>query len=274
MIKRASLRVPLRHWRAATGSEGLGTRAVPEETPVAFTYRGCSYAVMMATPADLEDFARGFSLSEGLIASADEITAIDIRPREEGVVLDIGLAAAALDRFWERRRFLAGPSGCGLCGIESIAEALRPVRPVTGTRRFSPRDVAAAVAALPAEQTLGRETRAVHAAALWQPEGGIVALREDIGRHNALDKLIGAAAAAKIVVANSILLLTSRLSVELIQKAATAEASTVVGISAPTALAIRTAQAVDMTLIGVARDDGFEIFTKPSRVASERAHAA
>ena len=271
MMRATSLRVARRQWRAASASETLGGRAVPEETPVAFTYRGCSYAVMMATPADCEDFAYGFSLSEGLISSAQEITAIEIRPRDEGVVVDVDLAPAALDRLWERRRFLAGPSGCGLCGIESIGEALRAVPHVPRACCFAPEGIAAAIAALPRHQTLGRETRAVHAAALWQPSGGILALREDIGRHNALDKLIGAAVRADIAVSESILLLTSRISVELIQKAAMAAASVVVGISAPTALAIRTAEAAGITLIGIAREDGFEIFTEPSRIALKRA---
>ncbi len=271
MTGATSLRVPRRQWRAAGVSEDLGSRAVPEEVPVAFTYRGCSYAVMMATPADLEDFAHGFSRSEGLISTALEITAIEIRSRADGGVVDIDLAPAALDRFWERRRFLAGPSGCGLCGIESIGEALRPVPRVPRGCAFAPEDIAAAMAALPRHQPLGRETRAVHAAALWQPSAGILALREDIGRHNALDKLIGAAERGGIAIAASMLLLTSRISVELIQKAAMAGATVVVAISAPTALAIRTAEGAGMTLIGIARDDGFEIFTEPSRIAPRRA---
>ncbi len=271
MTRATSLRVRRRQWLAASAGENLGSRAVPEEVPIAFTYRGCSYAVMMATPADLEDFAHGFSRSEGLISTAQEITATDIRPRGKGIVVDIDLAPAALDRFWERRRFLAGPSGCGLCGIESIGEALRPVPRVPRARSFAPEDIAAAMTILPRHQSLGRETRAVHAAALWQASGGILALREDIGRHNALDKLIGAAARGGIAIAESMLLLTSRISVELIQKAAMAGASVVVGISAPTALAIRTAESAGMTLIGIARDDGFEIFTEPSRIPCERA---
>jgi FdhD protein len=261
MMEQASQRIPRRQWRFAAASESLGTRAVPAEVPVAFTYRGSSYAVMMATPADLEDFARGFTLTEGLISSVRDIGGIDVRPQDEGIVLDIDLAAAAMDRFWERRRFLAGPSGCGLCGIESLKEALRPIRRVTATGDFTPDDIAAALAALPLHQTLGCETRAVHAAALWRPGHGIVALREDIGRHNALDKLIGATMRANAPLGSGILILTSRLSVELVQKAAAAGASVIVGVSAPTALAVRTAEAAGMTLIGIARDDGFEIFT-------------
>ncbi|HWE71824.1 MAG TPA: formate dehydrogenase accessory sulfurtransferase FdhD [Stellaceae bacterium] len=264
----ASQRLRRRQWRFAAAGESLGTRAVATEVPIAFTYRGCSYAVMMATPADLDDFARGFTLSEGLISSLQDISAIEARPRDEGVVLDIDLAATAMDRFWERRRFMAGPSGCGLCGIESLKEALRPIPRVTAARGFAPDDIAAALAALPVAQSLGRETRAVHAAALWRPEDRSLTLREDIGRHNALDKLIGATMREHLPMGEGILLLTSRLSVELIQKAAVAGASMVVGVSAPTALAVRTAEAAGITLIGIARDDGFEIFTGAGRLTT------
>jgi FdhD protein len=262
----ASHRVHRRQFRA--GIESLGARGVPEETPIAFTYRGCSYAVMMATPTDLEDFAIGFSLTEGVAASREEIEEIAVRPQDDGIVLDIGLADAAMDRFWNRRRLLAGPSGCGLCGIESIAQALRPVAHVRGDRLLAQSDIVEAVAALPRHQSLNRETRAVHAAALWQSGRGMVALREDVGRHNALDKLVGALAGSSAGLQDNILLLTSRISVELVQKACAAGATTIAGVSAPTALAIRIADAAGMTLIGVARDDGFEVFTHPARIAS------
>jgi FdhD protein len=266
VIAAASRRFRRRQFRA--GTESVGIRAVPEETPIAFTYRGCSYAVMMATPADLEDFAIGFSLTEGLAASRAEIEEIAIRPQDDGIVLDIGLADAAMDRFWNRRRLLAGPSGCGLCGIESIAQALRPVARVRGNRSFAYSDIIEAIAALPRHQPLNRETRAVHAAALWQTGRGIVALREDVGRHNALDKLVGALARTGASPKDNILLLTSRISVELVQKACASGATTIAAVSAPTALAIRIADAAGVTLIGIARDDGFEVFTHPARIAS------
>jgi len=266
MIPPASRRLDHAQYRAGIASAVL--RAVPEETPVAFTYRGCSYAVMMATPDDLEDFAIGFTLTEGLANTRAEIDDVTIRAQKDGVVLDIGLAEAAMDRFWSRRRLLTGPSGCGLCGIESIAQALRPVVSVGGDSAFSPADIAEAVAALPRHQALHRETRAVHAAALWRPSDGIVTLREDIGRHNALDKLVGALARSGNTMSGGILLLTSRISVELVQKACAAGATMIVAISAPTALAIRIADAAGMTLIGIARDDGFELFTHPERVAT------
>lgn len=272
MTPPASVRLPRAQYRA--GMASTGTRAVPEETPIAFSYRGCSYAVMMATPSDLEDFAIGFSLTEGVAAKRDDIDDVTIRTQENGVVLDIGLAEAAMDRFWDRRRLLAGPSGCGLCGVESIAQALRPVTPVEGSRRFTPADIADAVAALPRYQLLNRETRAVHAAALWQPHHGIVALREDVGRHNALDKLVGALARTETGLRDNVLVLTSRISVELVQKACAAGASFLVAVSAPTALAIRLADAAGVTLVGIARDDGFEVFTHPSRIETTPASNA
>jgi FdhD protein len=264
LIRPAYIRLPRMQHRS--GGEIAGTRAIAEEVPVAFSYRGCSYAVMMATPSDLEDFAIGFSLTEGLARTIDEIDGVTARPQDEGIVLDIDLAASAMDRFWSRRRLLAGPSGCGLCGVESIAQALRPVTAVTGTRGFSAAAIAEAIAALPAHQAINRETRAVHAAGLWQPGRGIVALREDVGRHNALDKLIGALARCGLSPIDSILLLTSRISVELVQKACAAGATMIVAVSAPTALAIRIADAAGLTLVGVAREDGFEVFTHPARI--------
>jgi len=264
MIPPAHIRLP--RMQHCSGGEIAGTRAVPEEVPVAFSYRGCSYAVMMATPSDLEDFAIGFSLTEGLARRREEIEGIAVRPQDEGLVLDIDLAEATMDRFWDRRRLLAGPSGCGLCGVESIAQALRPVTQVTGARRFGAEDITEAVAALPCHQELHRETRAVHAAALWQPGRGIISLREDVGRHNALDKLIGALSQISVSPTDNILLLTSRISVELVQKACAAGATTIVAVSAPTALAIRIADAAGLTLVGVARDDGFEVFTHPGRI--------
>jgi FdhD protein len=175
-----------------------------------------------------------------------------------------------MDSFWKRRRYLAGPSGCGLCGIDSIAQAMRPCRPVEAEPRFTPADIADALTALPRQQVLNRETRAIHAAAFWQPDAGIVALREDVGRHNALDKLIGALAREETNACEGMILLTSRISVEMVQKAAAARAAVIVAISAPTALAVSVAEAAGITLVGIARDDGFEVLTHPRRVASLR----
>jgi FdhD protein len=224
--------------------------------------------VMMATPLDLEDFALGFSLSEGIVGSSNDIQSLDILGADDGIELRIWLDQSNADRLQRRRRHIAGPTGCGLCGIESIAEATRPARVVGPGRRFSSGQIMAAMASLSGLQKLNMETRAVHAAALWQPAHGIVALREDVGRHNALDKLVGASTRASVSAVDGAILLTSRISVEMVQKSATVGASVMVSVSAPTATAVRMADAAGITLAAVARRDGFEVFTHSSRIAS------
>jgi FdhD protein len=261
--------VPRASWRG--GRITSGERAIPEETAVAFTYNRFAYAVMMATPHDLEDFAVGFSLSERVVAQPDEILDIEIVAGDNGVELRLWIVEARIDAFTKHRRYMAGPTGCGLCGIESLAEAMRPPPRVISSFRMSADDVADAVSALPALQSLNRETRAIHAAGFWKPEDGIVAVREDVGRHNALDKLVGALARGNLPADTGAILLTSRVSVEMIQKAAVCGAPIVVAVSAPTALALRTAEDAGITLVAIARDDGFEVFTHPGRIATERA---
>ena len=257
-------------WRDGGVSEGA--RAVPEETPVALTYNGGSYAVMMATPRDLADFAVGFSLSEGIIQSPDDIDTFDIVDLDDGIELRMWLAQSKADRLSERRRHIAGPTGCGLCGIDSITEAVRPAAIVTGGSSFSPQQITAAMQSIPPLQAINIETRAVHAAGFWTPARGIVALREDVGRHNALDKLAGALAheklQGKVDTGEGMVLLTSRVSVEMVQKTAAIGAPLMVAVSAPTALAVRMAEAAGITLVAIARADGFEIFTHPQRITS------
>jgi FdhD protein len=257
--------VPRRIWRA--GSPSVGGRSIPEETAVAVTYNGGTYAVMMTTPRDLEDFAVGFSLSEGVITSSADIESLDVLALDGGVELRMWLSEPNGDRLRERRRHIAGPTGCGLCGIESIAEALRPAAAIGAGPQFSAEQVMAAIQSLPSRQKLNIETRAVHAAALWNAAGGIIALREDVGRHNALDKLSGALARASVVAGEGIILLTSRVSVEMVQKSAAIGAAVMVSVSAPTALAVRVADAAGITLAAIARADGFEVFTHPRRIS-------
>src|SRR6266853_763370 len=252
-------------WRESGLS--LGSRSIPEETAVALTYDGGTYAVMMATPQDLQDFAVGFSLHEGVISSSADINSLDIVRLEDGVELRMWLSKPKADRLQERRRHIAGPTGCGLCGIDSIAEAMRPAAVVGHGQQFSSEQIMAAMQKLPLLQKLNTETRAVHAAAFWDFTGSIVALREDVGRHNALDKLSGALARASVVANDGIILLTSRVSVEMVQKSAVIGAPVMVSVSAPTALAVRTADAAGITLAAIARADGFEVFTHPCRIS-------
>jgi FdhD protein len=256
-------------WRESGPSQGSlveGTRIIPEEAALALTYNGGTYAVMMGTPRDLRDFAVGFSFSEGIIQSPDDIDSFEIVDLDGGVELRMWLAQARSDRLSERRRHIAGPTGCGLCGIDSIAEAIRPAAIVKQGQSFSPREIMAAMQAIPPLQPINIETRAVHAAAFLMPARGIVALREDVGRHNALDKLAGALAHGKLSAGGGMVLLTSRVSVEMVQKTAAMGAPLMVAVSAPTALAVRMAEAAGITLAAVARADGFEIFTHPGRI--------
>lgn len=256
-------------WRRQSLSNG--ERVIPEETAVAFTYNGGSYAVMMATPQDLEDFALGFSLTEGILSSLDEITGMEILEEDVGIELRMWLTEPRSNVYNERRRHLAGPTGCGLCGIESLTEAIKVPRPVKSGRRFTPAEIMRALDALAPGQDLNRQTRAVHAAAFWTPEDGLVALREDVGRHNAIDKLAGALVSEGIPREIGMTLLTSRVSVEMVQKAAAVGMPMLVAVSAPTALAVRTAEAAGITLVAIARGDGFEIFSHPKRIIQDTA---
>ncbi len=236
--------------------------------PIAFSYAGSTHAVMMATPDDLEDFAVGFSLAEGIIERAEDVVSIEIVEAGEGIDVQVTLKEMTAEALSARRRRMAGPVGCGLCGIESIEQASRPVRAVGSDEvRLTAREIADATSMLAAAQDLNRQTRAVHAAGFYCPHEGLVAIREDVGRHNALDKLAGAVLLGGWASHLGAVVVTSRLSVEMVQKTAALGAPVLIAISAPTALAIRTAAQAGITLIGIARDEDFEIFTRPDRVA-------
>ncbi|MCQ8280052.1 formate dehydrogenase accessory sulfurtransferase FdhD [Acetobacteraceae bacterium KSS8] len=256
-------------WRGAALEDG--SRSVAEELPLVLSFNRISHAVMLGSPIDLEDFAVGFSLADGVIERAEQILsfeAVRLGDPVRGIELRMTLSPDRLDALDGRRRFIAGPSGCGLCGLDSLEAALRPVRQVAPGPIHAASTIAAAVGSLREAQALNRQTRAVHAAGFWRDADGLVLLREDVGRHNALDKLHGGLARRGIAAASGIVVMTSRVSVELVQKAATMGAPVLAAISAPTSLAIATAQEAGITLVAIARDDGFEIFTHPDRIAA------
>ncbi|HTV32466.1 MAG TPA: formate dehydrogenase accessory sulfurtransferase FdhD [Methylocella sp.] len=258
-------------WRG--GAVAPSVRSVPEETAIAFTFNGSTHAVMMATPADLEDFAVGFALTEGLIDSRTEIENFEVLSTSLGIELRVWLPETKAKLYAARRRSMAGPTGCGLCGIESLAEAARPAPSVfANASRFSAETIYEAMAALPEAQKLNHETRAVHAAGFYLPSQGLVAVREDVGRHNALDKLIGALTRGGIAAGQGIVLLTSRVSIELIQKAARLGAPMLVAVSVPTAAGVRLAESCGITLAAIARGRDFEVFTHPQRLLDRASH--
>ncbi|MBV2143183.1 formate dehydrogenase accessory sulfurtransferase FdhD [Falsochrobactrum sp. TDYN1] len=242
-------------------------RNVPEEVAVAMSYNGTTHAVMMATPADLEDFGVGFSLTEGIITNVSEIEELNIEAYEKGIDVQIRLAEQPNERLAARRRFMAGPVGCGLCGIDSIDQALRPLTALAmDAVSFDARSIVAAMDALGKAQQLNSQTRAVHGAGFYVSGEGLFAAREDVGRHNALDKLIGALARADMSAEDGLVTITSRVSVEMVQKAVILGVPVLAAISAPTALAIRTAEEANLTLVALVRGDEFNIYTHPERI--------
>jgi FdhD protein len=221
----------------------------------------------MATPDDLVDFGIGFSLTEGVIEDISQIRSVDIVDGDLGIDLQISLVDDVNDVLRARKRSMAGPVGCGLCGIESIDQAMRTLPNLSAiSLQISHRSVIAATAKLYGAQHLHRETRAVHAAGLFIPDEGLIAAREDVGRHNALDKLCGHAIRSGLECERAAVVVTSRISVEMVQKTAMLGCAVLIAVSAPTALAIRTAEAAGVTLIALARGKDFEIFSHPQRV--------
>ncbi len=249
------------------GSVSAGDRVLPEEVAVALSFNGTTQAVMMATPADLADFGYGFALTEG-IAGPEDLLSVEVEPLPRGHDVQIWLKPEAEARLAARRRTMAGPVGCGLCGIDSIEQALRDVPVVAPSAfRMSPAQVMAAVAALPAEQRLHDATRAAHCAAFWQA-GRIVLAREDVGRHNALDKLVGAIARGSHAHDGAVVL-TCRVSTDMVQKVAMLGAPMIIAVSAPTVEAVELSEAAGITLIALARPDRFEVFSHSDRLTED-----
>ena len=266
---------PLPRLAFGQGLSVPGDRRLPAEVAVALSFNGTTQAVMMATPANLEDFALGFALTEG-IATRAEIDSITVVETVGGIDVQVWLHSEAEARLAARRRTMAGPVGCGLCGIDSLAEAMRDVPPVPASGlQLTPAQVLAAVAALPSGQPLHDDTRAAHAAGFWTPDRGMVAICEDIGRHNALDKLAGLLARIGQDCSVGAVVLTSRLSIDLVQKCAVMGAPIMIAVSAPTTAAVGLADSCGMTLIALARAERFEIFTHEARIQmKEAAHVA
>ena len=248
------------------GKKFSGIDQVAEEVPVAMEFNGISHAVMLATPCDLEDFALGFALSEGIVATAAHLYDIEVVESAEGITLRQEVSSESFGRLKHYRRNLAGRTGCGLCGTESLAQALRPVQRVAHDFHIDATAISRGLEAIRTAQILHQATGAVHAAAWCNATGEIRMLREDVGRHNALDKLVGALARAGMPTDSGFALVTSRASYEMVQKAAAAGMAILVAISAPTALAINTALAANLALVGFAREHDIVVYAHPKRV--------
>lgn len=250
----------------AAGAEPLD-EVVAEEVAVALVYNGISHAVMMATPCDLEDLARGFSLTERIVDKPSEIYGIEVEPVERGIEVRLDIAAQRMARLRERRRSLAGRTGCGLCGVDSIEAAMRPVTVVGATPPVSRGAIERAMAALPLEQRINRVNGATHAAGWARPDGTLVAVREDVGRHNALDKLAGALSRSGALQPGGFVVVTSRCSYEMVHKAATLGAVAIAAVSAPTSLAIETAEQAGIALAAFVRDGRLTVYANAQRIA-------
>ena len=238
-------------------AEAPATRTLATEVPIAVEINGLGYAVMMATPQDFEDFGIGFALSERLIDRAEDVLDCDVHETPQGMILRLSLAAHLGERIEARIRHRVGESSCGLCGIENLEQALRPLPQVTAQCTATPAAIFAAQDSLPAFQRLNRLTGAVHGAALCGADGTILLVREDVGRHNAFDKLIGAMARSRMGWDGGFALLSARASFELVEKAVLAQCPLLAVISAPTSLAVERAAQAGLRLVVLARSDSY-----------------
>lgn len=249
------------HGQMASASDTLA-----EELPVALEFNGISHAVMLATPLDLADFALGFAISEGIIDSVDQVYDLQLEQRCDGLVVKLDIASACFARLKEMRRNLTGRTGCGLCGTESLAHAVRPLPPLTQPGTVREAAIRQALVSLRQHQTLQQVTGATHAAAWCGDDGSIRLLREDVGRHNALDKLIGAVLKSRPAVRDGFVVVTSRASMEMVQKTVTAGFGCLVAISAPTRLAVDLAEQAGLCLIGFAKPERWVAYSHAQRI--------
>ncbi|MBI5891934.1 MAG: formate dehydrogenase accessory sulfurtransferase FdhD [Nitrosomonadales bacterium] len=238
---------------------------IAEETPIAFEYNGISHTVMLATPADLEDFALGFSLTEGIVDKRSDVFDIEITEAEAGITVHLKIAGGAFARLKEHRRSQAGRTGCGLCGAESLAQVMRDLPPVADAAPFPVAALYEGMRRLPELQMLQHTTGAVHAACRIAADGSISHVREDVGRHNALDKTLGALARDDAKPGGA-LLITSRASFEMVQKSAALGYGILAAVSAPTAAAVRLAEKLDVTLVGFLRGANCAVYSHPHRL--------
>ena len=242
---------------------------VAEEVPVALVYNGVSHAVMLATPNDLEDFALGFSCTEGIVDASAQIYGIEVQQEERGISVALEIASSAFARLKDRRRTLAGRTGCGLCGTDSLEQAVRSPLPLSGTQHFRAAAVSSALGHMREHQLLLGVTGASHAAAWCTPAGEILLLREDVGRHNALDKLVGALLREGRAASAGFIVVSSRASYEMVQKTAVSGVSLLAAVSGVTSLAIDTAQGCGVTLLGFARGQDLSVYSHPERISLE-----
>jgi FdhD protein len=265
----ALAQVVVQKWR--DGSGDVQADKVAEEVPVALEYNGISHAVMLASPTDLEDFALGFSLSEGILAHPSELFDCDVSNVADGIQVQIRIASERFARLKEKRRNLTGRTGCGLCGAETLQQAIRRPARVESHASFSAAAIYAGLDAMQMQQNMQRHTGATHAAAWLAADGQIKVVREDVGRHNALDKLIGALAKERADFSSGAALITSRASYEMVQKAATLGIGFLAAISAPTGLAIRLAEETNVTLIGFVRQKSHVVYAHHNRLTAHDA---
>jgi len=262
-----SAEVAVERW--TRGTLAHTTDLVAEERPIALVYHDVPHVVMLATPADLEDYAVGFTLSEGLVARADEIRGVEVVPGEASVDVKISVAWERFTQLLQRRRNLTGRTGCGLCGAETAEDAIRECAPVPAGISITAEELHEAMTQLAGRQPINARTGSVHAAAWVVPGKGIQVVREDVGRHNALDKTIGALARAQADFTAGYMLITSRASYEMVQKCATVGVSLLVALSAPTAFAVRLAQRAGLTLVAFARADQHVVYAHTHRIRNQ-----
>src|SRR5713226_2037059 len=253
-------------FRVHDGAVVARDAAIAAEVPVALAYNGVSHVVMMATPSDLADFALGFSVSEGILADGTELLDLEIEEGETGIRVSMVITQKRFAGLKERRRNMTGRTGCGLCGVDDLTQVARPLPRVGTGVKVGIGAIHRALDALPAWQLANKETGAVHAAAWASPAGEIAFAREDVGRHNALDKLIGAMARGRIDPEAGFTVITSRCSFEMVQKAATIGIPILVAISAPTTMALRIAEQTGITLVALARSDSVTVYANPGRI--------